>query len=424
MNPRTQIETMVKTNQKSGSRTNPAWWIYQYLPIRAEKYVNRCFPYILALKNLHIPMVILRGLTRLKSHEGSLLIAGDEHEVYYLTRRFFEGKYERESLGEVPLWSLARTLEELRKTADLTIARIDRLSSRLFFGSDYLAVPEWIGSILTVPEDLENLARKNDSLKSDLRIVERNGLTYLVSQDEGDFEEFYYGMYVPFVRKRYGKLAVIRNFYWMRRVFLQGGLLWVQRGNEHISGLVFRRRGNMIQSVAMGTANGEWRHVKEGANSATDLYILKYAKKLGFRLIDCGGSRPSLNDGVLRYKRKWGISLYEKPDNWYNYLLYWNSLDEPVTSFFSQNPLIFREHGRLSAVILVNADEPLTQTDAERIHHSMWLPGLGRLYIVASYGWRTAEGLPAKTVLFDLKDIGDCNPIMLQTLWSNIAVET
>ena len=410
---------MGQTNLKSLSWTKPAWRIYEYLPVLAERYINRCFPYILPLKNLHIPIAILRGPTRLEGHEGRLLIAGDEHEVYSLIEGFFEGKYQCESLGEVPIWSLARTLKELRTTANLTIARIDRLSSRLFFSSDYLAVPEWIGSMLKVPEELEDLARKNDSLKSDLRIVERNGLTHLISEDEGDFEEFYYGMYVPFVRKRYGKQAVIRNFYWMRRAFHQGGLLWVQRGGQHISALLFRPRGNMIQSLAMGTANGEWEHVKEGANCATDLYIVKYAKKLGFRLIDLGGSRPSLKDGVLRYKRKWGIYLYEKADNWYNYLLYWNSFDECVTSFFFHNPLIFREHGRLSAITLVNSDEPSTQTDAERIHHCMWIPGLSRLYIVAASGWETIQNSPPKTALINLKEISDFNPLMLQTLWSN-----
>ena len=131
---------MIQTNQKSGSWTKPAWRIYEYLPVLAEKYINRCFPYILPLKNMYIPIAILRGPTRLKRHEGSLLIAGDQHDVYYLIQRFFEGKYRCESLGVVPIWSLARTLKELRRTADLTIARIDRLSSRLFFGSDYLCL--------------------------------------------------------------------------------------------------------------------------------------------------------------------------------------------------------------------------------------------------------------------------------------------
>jgi len=169
----------------------------------------------------------------------------------------------------------------------------------------------------------------------------------------------------------------------------------------------------------MGTANGEWELVKEGANSATDLYLVKYAKKLGFKLIDFGGSRPSLNDGVLRYKRKWGMYLYDKTDNWYNYLIYWNRFNESVASFFSGKTLIFRDHDGFSAIGLINSHKPSTHTDAERIHHIMWMPGLSRLYIVAASGWKTVQDSPPNTVLIDLKDIGDCNPLMLQTLRSN-----
>jgi hypothetical protein len=410
---------MIQTSQKFRSWTKPAWQVYEYLPVPAENYINRCFPYILPFKNLHIPIGILRGPTRLEGHEGTLLIAGDEHEVYYLIQGFFKGKYQRESLGEVPIWSLGRTLKELRTTADLTIARIDRLSSRLFFGSDYLAVPEWIGTMLTVPEDPENFARKSDNLKNDLRRVYRNRLTHLISHDEKDFDDFYYGMYVPFVRKRHGQQAVIRNFYWMRRAFRHGGLLWVQQDGHHIAGQLFRRQGSAIQLLGIGTANGEWKYVKEGAICATDVYIVKYAKNLGFKLIDFGGSRPSLNDGVLRYKRKWGMHLYDMPDNWYRYLIYWNRFNESVISFFSNSPLIFRDHGGLSAISLINSDEPTTQSESEKIRRSFWMPGLRRLYMVAASGWTTVQDIPPKTALIDLKDIVDCNPLMLQTLWSN-----
>jgi hypothetical protein len=399
--------------------TNLVWRVYEYLPVRAENYINWCLPYILPFKNLLIPIVILRGRTRMDGHLGTLLVAGVEHEVYYLIQRFFEGEYQRKSLGKVPLWSLVSTLKELRTTVDLTIARIDRLSCRLLFGADYLAVPEWVGSMLTVPEDLESLVRNNDSLKSDLRIVDRNKLTPSISEAEEDFEEFYHRMYVPFICNRHGTQAFIRHFYWMRRAFHQGGILWVLRGGQRISGVLFRRRGNMIQSLAMGTANGQWDLVKKGANFATDLYIVKYSKKLGFKLIEFGGSRPSLNDGVLRYKRKWGMNLVDKQDNWYNYLVYWNRFNESVTSFFSNNPLIFRDNGGLSAISLIHNDEPATQTEAKKIHRSTWMPGLSRLYIIATSGWKTIQDSPPKTVLMDLKDIGGCNPLMLKTLWSN-----
>jgi len=159
----------------------------------------------------------------------------------------------------------------------------------------------------------------------------------------------------------------------------------------------------------MGTANGVWELVKVGAKIATDLFIVTHAKKLGCKVIDFGGSRPSLNDGVLRYKRKWAVNLIDKRDIYYDFLVYWNSFSEPVNSFLSHTPLIFRDDGGLSAIKVIDSDVPLTKTETEKIHRSMWIPGLKRLYLVSASGWKTVHDSPPKTVLIDLIRERDCN---------------
>ena len=147
----------------------------------------------------------------------------------YLIHCFFESEPQREAVSNVPVWNLTRTLQRWRTTVDLTIVCVDRLSARPFFGADYLAVPEWVGATLTVPEDLTALARRSRHLKDDLRVVRRNGLTSDITHAESDFEVFYHTMYVPFIRNRHGEHAVIRNIDWLRRTFCHGGLQWIRR---------------------------------------------------------------------------------------------------------------------------------------------------------------------------------------------------
>ena len=216
------------------------------------------------------------------------------------------------------------------------------------------------------------------------------------------------------MHNRHGQQAVIRNFYLMRRSFAQGGLVWVMQNSQPISGVLFQRRGNTLHSLAMGTINGEWALVKAGANIATDLFIVKHAKELGCRLIDFGGSRPSLNDGVLRYKRKWGMNLVDKHDTYFDFLVHWNSFNRSVISFLSNTPLIFRDHGGLSAINVVDCDKPATQTEAWKIYHSCWIPGLHRLYLIATSGWETEQDSPPQTTLIGPTSVGDCKPTILQ----------
>jgi GNAT superfamily N-acetyltransferase len=396
----------IQSHRKLQPCTKLAWQAYEYLPVRAEDFIKRCFRYILPFKNLRMPVVILRGQTRYGGNQAAVLVAGAEQEVDYLISRFFEGAPQRESKGKVALWNLAGTLKHLRASADLTIARVDRFSSRLFFGRDYLAVPEWVGTILTVPNDLAKLARGNSSLKSDLRIVERNKLIPEFTKSYQDFEKFYHGMYVPFTHKRYGQQAVIRNFYWMRRSFRRGGLVWVTQNGQRISGVLYRRQGKTLQSLAMGTANGEWAFIKAGANVATDLFIVKHAKELCCNFVDFGGSRPSLNDGVLRYKRKWGMNLIDKHDTYYDFLVHWNRCSSSVIAFLSNTPLIFQDNGGLSAIKVIDCDKPATNDEAWKTYHSNWIEGLHRLYIIATSGWETGQNSPPQTTLLGPTNVG------------------
>ena len=152
-----------------------AWRLYTPLPPVAGDVLMRCLRYTLPFTNLRIPVAIFRGRSRCDGQSGTVVAAGAGDGMNYLIHHFFESEPQRELVGMAPIWSLARTLQRWRTTADLTIVRIDRLSARPFFGTDYLAVPEWVGATLTVPEDLTTLVRRSRHLKDDLRVYAVTG---------------------------------------------------------------------------------------------------------------------------------------------------------------------------------------------------------------------------------------------------------
>jgi hypothetical protein len=407
---------MTQPNLKSMLWTKLARRLYGLLPVVTHDILQWRHRYVLPFKNLRIPLVILRGSTRANNNHGTLLIAGDEHGIEYMSHRFFEGEPQQELLGKVPLWTLARTLKHLRTSADLTIACTDRLSARIFFGADYLVVPKWVGSMLKVPEDPSKLTQNNHSLKEDLRIVRNNQLRPDFTQATTDFELFYHTMYVPFIRKRHGKQAVVRSIKQLRRCFHQGGLICVRQSGQLIAGGIFQHRNQILRFIALGTTNGDSAPVKAGALAALYLFIINHAKELGCKFIDFGGCHPSLKDGLLHYKRKWGMKLIDKQNNYYDFLVHWNHFNSSVISFLSNTPLIFRDQGGLSAVYVIDGNQPVTQTEVEKIHRSTWIPGLRRLYLIPISGWQPGITSPPQTRLFDLTDVENFNPSTLLTL--------
>jgi hypothetical protein len=185
----------------------------------------------------------------------------------------------------------------------------------------------------------------------------------------------------------------------LQRSFRRGGLIWVQRDGERLAGVLFMRHRQTFYSLASGTANGELAPLRQGARAATYYAGIEYAHQHGCTEINYGGSRASLHDGVLRYKAKWGAALHDKPDNYFDFLVRWDSCNDVVAQFLAHTSLIFREHGGLSALHVLDDQHPGTPADAYKAHKSLWIKGLRKLYVVNTAGWTDASQPPPHTVL-------------------------
>lgn len=398
---------MMQSDRKLNWWMRLAWQLYVYLPSAADDIIDRCLRYLAPLARPRVPVAIVRGLSRSDGRPGVVVIAGVGQGIDYLVHRAFEGDPQRELMGKVPPWRLARTLKRLRTSADMSIARVDRITARFLFDSSYLAVPEWVGTLLTLPEHRNAFAAQSDSLKKELQRVLRSNFTSELTRTKKDFEAFYYTMYVPFVRKRHGEQAVVRRFYSMRRLFRHGGLFWIRQSGQRVAGLLFHQQDQTLELVALGTINGEWAPVEAGAFATLYSAFVKHAEAIGCTGVEMGGCRPSLNDGVLRYKRKWGAHLIEQRGSHYDFMVHWHHCSETVIAFLAHTPIIFRDHDGLSAVTAMGPGQATTQTDARKVHGSVWMPGLRRLYLVAASGRRAIRESPLGTVLVDLPDARD-----------------
>jgi hypothetical protein len=352
-------------------------WVIFRLPGKAHTLVPRYGFYAWACLGLRgVPVVLLRGPTLQSGQIGTLLVAGHDPWVGYLPSRFFLGEPTRELVGKVSLRKLPSYLDRLRESADLTIVRADRLSGQKFFGKDYLAVPEWVRVRLAVPDNLDGLVRGNHSIREDMRLARKHKLYPLVTEGEERFDEFYDSLYVSFSRARHGAMAIIRGRQYLRRFIRKGGILWVMRDNQPLAGVLFERNNDVLNMQAIGMVTGELPLKMRGIMAALYYHSIAHARQLGCAEVNFGATRPSLHDGLFRYKRKWGDALCDNPNSYYDLLISWNSVNGVVKDFFSHTGLIFREEGRLSAIY----------ADESQSCQSLWIGGLHRLYLLTEAG--------------------------------------
>jgi hypothetical protein len=398
------------TPPHAGAVAAGADWLLAQVPTAVEDRLRDAYAYLLPLRGIRVPLARLHGVTRSSGRQASMLVAGAERWSRYLPERFFAETPRHEALGHVALWRLPGLLRRLRESADLTVVRVDRLSARLLFDGDYLCVPEWIGTRLRLPIDVAALARRRNSVAEDVRKARRSGMTANVSREPADFATFYHRLFIPYTVARHGRDAHLAGFHRLQRSFRLGGILWVLRDGVPVAGNLFEQRGGTLILQAIGVTEGDIAWRQRGAISALYVHTIAHAQRSGCTMIDMRGARPSLTNGLLRYKAKWGGELYDKRDGAHSWLVHWNRLDGAAAEFLAHSPLAFRTGETFCGVAVADPARPWTTAAVQQARDRLWVSGLEQLCLVGSAQHADDVSIPAGTRLVDHEQLRSAGP--------------
>jgi hypothetical protein len=295
------------------------------------------------------PVYRLTGKTRADT-TGTMIVAGLGPAANYLPTIFFAEEPTQEFIRSVPIFRLSGYLRAQRERVDLTVLRVDTILARSFLDRDYLPVPEWVRSGLTLPIDLVQTNARNGSLKQDLRLGRKYGFTAIESHSEADLAEFYTTMFRPHTVGRHQSDVYLKSFDELKALFRRGCLLWIMLDGRRVGGMMVTQKDRRFFLAATGVLSGDESLLRKGVLSAGYFHAMEYANRTQCTSLDFGGTRPSLNDGLLYYKRKWGARLDSKPTNRIHLLTYWPTTTPEIVAMLKHAPLIFLENEKLSAV--------------------------------------------------------------------------
>jgi hypothetical protein len=77
-------------------------------------------------------------------------------------------------------------------------------------------------------------------------------------------------------------------------------------GGEWVAGMLFRLAGGTLE---LGWFGSRTHPVRGGASEVLDAWVIGHAAERGARRAVLGHSRPSLADGVVRYKARFGAEI-------------------------------------------------------------------------------------------------------------------
>jgi hypothetical protein len=193
-----------------------------------------------------------------------------------------------------------------RVEADLLAVEIHPWAAASFRGEGWAILPRtvrWCAATADTPP-----ARRSRSLRSDLRLIAAGSFTRELSREPDAWRELLCRMVVPLLRRRFGRNAAHPSRALVRRAAADGEVLFVVGGEERLGGLAALASGTRLWAPFLGVRDGDRELVRRGVIAAAYHFAIQRARELGLHTVDIGRTTPYLDQGLVRYKAKWGFA--------------------------------------------------------------------------------------------------------------------
>ena len=366
----------------------PAFLRKPFLPFAesAASILRRLFR---VASQVRVPIYYLQGREKTGGRWLAALVLGRGPTVRFLAGLLFSELKAERRLGGVFLWDIKSVLSRLGGKADLAFVVLDGVLAKPLARLGFIFIPDWVTFKMNLSQPLEqtwNLS-KNKTLRENLRRIRKYGYSYEITRDPKKFDDFYHNLYLPFIPRKFGETTSFTGYQLMKLFFKNGVLLLVKQKEEYVSGNIILLYRQGVKSIIIGVRGGRVDYIRKAALAASYYFTTLWAIQNGFRWIDFGECRPFLNDGILYFKKRWGMSAER-----YKYgrtvigLNVWRS-SPPARDFLTGNPFIFLDRNRMRGLVFSREDRALDSEDVLSLYKSFFVPGLENLTIVSPQGY-------------------------------------
>jgi hypothetical protein len=319
---------------------------------------------------------VLSGQERSSGGPLAVFFAGQLESKNYMAHRVFGDTWNETPPRRVRRRSLLRRAQSRRSEHGLAIFETEEPAWVLARFPDALLVPCWIGGV----QDLrvaDWLAEYSRDVANDLKRIRRNGLDYRVTTDPGEFDRFYRTMYLPYITRTFGDHAFLMQCEELQAALPNCELLLITQDGQDIAGSIIIYEQDRPRGWSVGVKDGDSRWVKAGGLSAIQYLRARYLRSRGFTQLHQGASRPFLDDGALRFKRKLGMALVDRAPKWFAVLARRDS--ESVRAFFCRNPVIYERNGELNGALFRDSGSLPTEAEVGGLFREYYMLGLAGL---------------------------------------------
>jgi len=303
-----------------------------------------------------LPLYEYEGIEKKSNKKINILISADKESSDYFQNLVGKNMKLKNDFGNLSLFKILKIIKE-NKNYDMAILKTDIFYQKYLNHHKYLTLPEYVSFNFSQKSSVNNILTSfSQEIIDELNKDNRSETTYEISTKLNDFIMFYNKMYLPYVTWKHHSNAKIVTFSSILFLYHQGGkILFIKEKNEIIFAGLFLERKNTIKTYYAAFMQDKFEYLKKGVTARSYYYILKYALKNNKLSIDFGTARPFINDGLFKYKSKWGMKLQLSPPGISQiYSLKFKNNSVSVRNFLSSNPFIFLEKKNLIGIYFID----------------------------------------------------------------------
>ena len=295
-----------------GLKVRPVWLRKRLFSLLFSLYV-----YVSRLKavvfQFRLPVCVVSGVEKTSGEKIQFLFVGHGRFPLFLIELLFASEPHVEKVGMVFVWRLHKLDRFFPSDLDAILVSCDRFYQRWLQKAGLFVFPQMVDMVLDVSDPFDVFYKGlSNSAKADIRKVRKQGYSYEVFSDLDRLRFFYDGMYLPLIESRFADKPLYKAPFTLYKLLHMMGyrlLLVKDASGDFISGSYFYVKDDEVFSRYSGVMNGDIGLIRTGAESAYYCFLIDWAKKNGINKVNFGHSRSFRNDGVFRYKQKWGTMM-------------------------------------------------------------------------------------------------------------------
>ena len=309
--------------------------------------------FLLTINQLSYQAYIIKGKEKNSKENIKILYLTNEEIYPYLMKILFLEKPKHKKIGKIRIWNINKEIKKVFHKINGVFIETNTFFTGYFEKKGFIIIPESISMTLDISHPFSDIYKSfSKSGKEDIRKVKKYGYACEITRDPKKLKLFYNEMYIPHITQRHEKTAIHTNFHALRLLFEKNGrLMLIKQKNEYVSGALFSIEKEKATATYLGIKKGKNNLLKKGLTAASYYFFIKWAKKHGIKTLDFGTSKAFINDGLFRYKKKWGVKI-TKTKSYIHSIFPFKvcKKSKAIHSFLINNPFIYLEKNQLKTM--------------------------------------------------------------------------